>query len=502
MNFAPDTLSLLFIGLMAVLVAWGFLFGILPTALYLGGLHNARLNLKEIETIQARSPWIAVQQFSYFFRQKTLDALFDKYKEKVQTQEENGGFISDIEDYINEETLALRSWQGVVVQIPGSLTALGLLGTFIGLIIGISGIGFSSVEAAVSSIELLLNGVNTAFYTSIVGVIFSVLFNLLYRLEWNYMLRELGLFVEEFHMNVLPTLEEQQREKADQDMKLILERLDRLPKDSGYALAAKNLEAVMSQDNEKRLMPEVRKGLMEGEFSFQIRPKCDLLTGRVSGGETLICWTRGDMGVISPTTYLPVLEGNGYIATVDKYIWEEVCKTLRSWMDRGMHPLPLAVNISKTDILAMNIVDVFSELVHRYHIPPQYLELEIAENAFLQCESIVHEASAELRQKGFRIILDSFNGDFVGLSTVSIDEVDAIKLDLRYVNVDKKQMNSEMLQIYENAVKLRFPITVSGVETAEQLTLLRQIGFTVGQGSYLKPKLMPHEFEQYTGYGQ
>lgn len=496
MNFAPDTLSLLFIGLMSVLLVWGFWFGLLPVALFLGGFQTARQNLLELETVQTSSSWVAVQQVQHMFHQKTLDELFEKYKVKVHTQENDGFLISDIEEFINEDILALHSWQGVVTHIPGSFTALGLLGTFVGLIIGVSGIGFSSVEAAVGSIELLLSGINTAFYTSIVGVIFSVLFNLLYRLEWNYMLRELGLFCDDFHTTVFPTMEEQERIKKVNDMNLILERLDRLPKDATYAVAAENMKSALNSENEKRLLPEVRKGLRDGEFSFNLRPKYDLNSGNIIGGEAAIFWMHGTLGNISANTFLPVLEQNGYIATVDKYLWEEVCKTLRKWLDAGLRPLPIAVNITKTDILAMDIAAVFTDLIHKYRIPPQLLELEIAENAFLQCESIVYEFAELLRQNGFQIIMDLFNGDFVELSTLDITEIDAIKLDLRFIRQNGSRATQTITTIFEKAHKMHCPMLVTGIETAEQIAVLRKAGCNVGQGDYLKEHMSIEKFEE------
>ena len=93
--------------------------------------------------MQASMPWIAVSQMEAFFGQKLLDRLFDEYKRKAEEERKNGMVVEDIDEMINEDELALRSWQGVVLQIPGTLTGLGLLGTFIGLLAGIGSIQIS-----------------------------------------------------------------------------------------------------------------------------------------------------------------------------------------------------------------------------------------------------------------------------------------------------------------------------------------------------------------------
>lgn len=104
-----------------------------------------------------------------------MDQLFREYRVKVKQQRQNGQIVSDLEDILNEDVLALYSWQGVVAQIPGTLTGLGILGTFIGLLRGLRNINFVTVEAALSSVQSILTGIDTAFYTSIAGVILSIL---------------------------------------------------------------------------------------------------------------------------------------------------------------------------------------------------------------------------------------------------------------------------------------------------------------------------------------
>ena len=208
LSIAPDTLSMLVLGVMCAVLVLGFFVGLMPALSYGSGFKTARQNIEHTLDVQSTETWIAVFKIDTLFRQRTLDNLFRDYKNKVEQQKEDGEIVNDVEEYISEDVLSLRTWQGLVLQIPGILTGLGILGTFIGLITGISSVGFSSVEAALESVSTLLGGIETAFYTSIAGVVLSILFNILNRMIWNTMLRDQGMFIESFHKLVIPSVEE------------------------------------------------------------------------------------------------------------------------------------------------------------------------------------------------------------------------------------------------------------------------------------------------------
>lgn len=495
--YAPDILSVLIICIMFVASALGFFFGMNPTMQFSDAFRWAQKSIERVMEVQTSTPWIAVRQIDDFFHQSTLDGMFAAYGRKVEEQREKGEIVSDIEEFINEDSLALRSWQGVVTQIPGTLTALGLLGTFLGLIIGIAGLGFSSVEAALVSVEILVEGIKTAFYTSIVGVIFSVMFNITYKLLWNAMLREMGLFMESFHLNILPSSVEQARSLQHREMQQVLERLDRIPKDKGFSLSnGGSAVKALDSGSEQRLMPEIRNGLNAGEFTFHVQPKCDLATRKIVGGEVLMRWNHGKMGVVPPAAFLPIVEKNGFIVRLDCYIWEEVFKTIRRWIDEGNRPVPLAVNVSKTDILAMDVTAFFTNMAQKYRIPPRYLEVEVTRSAFTDGSDTVRELEEKLRQSGFRLIIDGFNGDFADMHILKDASVDALKLDLRYMEAKAGKEAEAVQEIFTTAQKLNFPLLAEGIENAEMLSTLRRCGCTEGQGYYLHKPMTIEEFEE------
>lgn len=494
--YAPDEVSTVFIVMMEVILFVGVIIGVVPTIQFFHGFQTGLENIDRAMEVQTNSTWSVMVQIDEFFHQRAMDGLFRDYREKVQAQREAGQVLCDIDEYINEEVLALRSWQNVVQQIPGTLTGLGILGTFIGLIIGIRGIEFSTVNAALSSVQTLLSGIQIAFYTSISGVILSLLFNIMYRIAWNVMLRNMGMFIEEFHKNVIPPVEEQLRYRERKEIRQITELLERLPRGQAFSVAGGQGGGAQGAGpgNEQILMPQILQGLRDGEFVFYLQPRFELNSRKVVGAEALVRWNHGKLGTVSPAVFIPVLESNGYITKLDQYIWEQVCVCIRRWIDQGIRPVPLSINVTKTDILAMDITEFFGDMLKKYRIPPRSLEIEIAENAYLQSSHAVLETEAKLRQAGFRVAVDGFNGDYIALSSVENLQADVLKLDLRRFSGSQNQ--GALNALFEQARKLRYSLSVEGIENMEQLGMLRKCGCTEGQGYYLSKPVSLEDFEK------
>lgn len=489
---APDGLSIGIVGLMTAVIFLGVVFGMVPLIRYSAGFEHAMRNIKRTQETQASMPWLVVSRIQNFFNQKLLDRLFDEYKRKVERERKNGMIVGGVDEAINEEELALRCWQGVVVQIPGTLTGLGLLGTFIGLITGINSVEVSSVDAALTSIQTLFGGIQVAFYTSISGVILSILFNIIYKILWNIMVRDLGMFTALFQRNVVPSVEEQQRYAQKKDMQQIQERLNRLPQNGDFSLSNTNGIGPASVGNESILMPQILTGLQNNEFIFYLQPRYDLNTQEIVGAEALVRWKHAKLGMVAPSVFIPLLESNGYITKLDQNIWNQICMKIREWINAGIRPVPISVNISKTDILALNITEVFSNLIKKYRIPPRCIEFDIAQNAYLEARNVTQEFEREVQEKGFKVVVDGFKGDFFALHSDETPALaDAYKFDLRFCKDTKN-----IVAVAEQARNLRISIVAEGIENMEQMSVLRKNGITEGQEFYLSKSVSIEEFEK------
>lgn len=210
-RYLPDYLSMVIVLLMVLLIGCGFFVGVLPVMRLSTAFHVARKCIHRARGIQTSNLWYVIRMEEKVFEHKELDRIFDEYRQKVEECLNEDDIVSSIEEYINEDYIALSTWRSLLIQIPSTLTGLGILGTFLGLILGINNLGFSSIVVMKGSIENLIGGIRVAFYTSIGGIILSILFNLFYNIVWDIMVREMELFYGDFHKYVIPTTKEQIR---------------------------------------------------------------------------------------------------------------------------------------------------------------------------------------------------------------------------------------------------------------------------------------------------
>ena len=155
-----------------------------------------------------------------------MDDIFYEYKLSVEEERRlQKNEQTDLEDLLSAHYIDLKTWKGVVQQIPNTQTGIGILGTFVGLLTGIGNIGFSSAETVVTSVQSLLSGINVAFYTSIAGVIFSILFNMVYKTVCNMTRREMELFYREFHTYVRRRVDDVEKEQQREFQQEVLDYL-------------------------------------------------------------------------------------------------------------------------------------------------------------------------------------------------------------------------------------------------------------------------------------
>lgn len=232
--------------------------------------------------------------------------------------------------------------------------------------------------------------------------------------------------------------------------------------------------------------------LAKGQFEVYLQPKYQIRDGRLAGAEALVRWNHPVLGVVSPAVFIPVLESNGYITKLDQYIWEEVCKTIRVWIDEGVRPMPITVNVTKTDILAIDVAEFFSGMLKKYRIPPKYLDIDISRTAYLETHDVLSETVAQLQQMGFRVVLDGFDGNYMELSALGDIGTDVLKLDL--CSAEMQNRTNALPGIFVQARTLRLNLLAEGIESAEQLNVLRKAGCTEGQGYFFSRPLSVDEF--------
>ena len=122
-------------------------------------------------------------------------------------------------------------------------------------------------------------------------------------------------------------------------------------------------------EEEMQLLVEVTEALERDEFTFFAQPQCDIFTGKVVGAEALVRWQHPTKGLIPPGKFIPVLERSGMVYLLDQLVWEKVCQWLRSWIDRGYRPVPVSINISRIDIMSLDVPAYLGQLLEKYDLP-------------------------------------------------------------------------------------------------------------------------------------
>ncbi len=248
-------------------------------------------------------------------------------------------------------------------------------------------------------------------------------------------------------------------------------------------------------EDELRVLSEARDALNEGQFIIYLQPKCRIKSKKIVGAEALIRWKHPIKGLVPPGVFIPILEKNGFISDVDRYVWELVCKQIREWMDRGIEPVPVSINISRIDILSMDVVKTINQLVEKYGIDKKYLKVEITESAYVENGNKVVDAVQNLRETGYTLLMDDFGSGYSSLNMLQQIEVDVIKMDMKFLDIDKEDMKkglSILKSVISMSNEIDVPLIAEGVETEDQASFLGDMGVRFAQG-YLYYRPMPAE---------
>jgi EAL domain-containing protein (putative c-di-GMP-specific phosphodiesterase class I)/GGDEF domain-containing protein len=245
----------------------------------------------------------------------------------------------------------------------------------------------------------------------------------------------------------------------------------------------------------KFIEDNMNKALEDGEFVMYLQPKCNIADEKVIGAEALVRWIMPGHGVVPPNEFVPVFEKNGFVIKMDRYIWEQACKLIRRWIDLGKTPLPISINVSRRHLKSTKFIDVLEELVSKYDIPKDMLEVEITETVE---EKDIVESMNMLKARGFTLLMDDFGSGYSSLNTLKNTQFDVIKMDRDFLN---DFIGSERGQkIVEHTVQMTKDIGLGmiaeGVETKEQADFLENCGCKAAQGFYYARPMPIEEFEK------
>lgn len=219
------------------------------------------------------------------------------------------------------------------------------------------------------------------------------------------------------------------------------------------------------------------------------------LTDTVS--EALVRWRHHELGLIPPGDFIPRFEQNGQVSEIDRFVWEEVASQIARWKDKYGVTVPVSVNLSRVDIYDPLLESRLDELLEKNGLDRGALSLEVTESAYTENSDEVINVIERLRKNGYEIEMDDFGTGYSSLNLLSSLPVNALKTDREFIkNIGRNEKDDHMIEvILDIAKEINVPVIAEGVETEEQLKLLKKLGCELVQGFYFSRPLPPHEFE-------
>ncbi len=256
-----------------------------------------------------------------------------------------------------------------------------------------------------------------------------------------------------------------------------------------YAFYDESTRSSLKRDYE--IQKKMQSSLDHKEFEVYLQPKYNIQTNKLLGAEALIRWNDSERGLIGPDSFISLFEYNGFITKIDKYVFRQVCRHIRAWLDAGYDPGVISVNLSKAHFSNPNFLDEFENIRKEYSVPPQYIDLEITESLVCQNMALLFDLTEELHNLGYKCSLDDFGSGYSSLNILKNIPVDVLKLDRGFFigNYDDRSMQviNGIISITKN---LGISTVAEGVETTSQIDFLKEIGCDAVQ-TFIYARPMP-----------
>ena len=269
-----------------------------------------------------------------------------------------------------------------------------------------------------------------------------------------------------------------------------------------------------SEETEKVILEEqkieeiMEEALENGEFKVFYQPKIDIKTNKITSCEALVRWFR-EGRVISPNKFIPLFEKNRFIIKLDKYIFQKACEDIQYINKllkeknclKNYNPktkcnnssfITASINISKEHFAYDNFIMEYYDMVKQTNVPRELIELEITESASVYKGIDLKQITKDMKQKGFTIALDDFGTGYSSLNMLQDLSIDVLKIDKSFI--DRIDESNLVKYIIDMAKDFNIKTVAEGVETKEQVDILKNMGCDMAQGYYYSKPLNLEDF--------
>lgn len=282
-------------------------------------------------------------------------------------------------------------------------------------------------------------------------------------------------------------------EKVDIDASQLIARAENMMREEKQKYY-KNLK---KGHHEPIIKQDLLDDISQGNFIVCLVPKMDVNTEEVVGAEAVVRYHHKDLGIMDPGKYITLLEETKLSHYLDLYVFEQVCKTLKKWEQENLPMIPIAVNFTGATLRQVDAAEKMQQLIEQYQVPCEYLEVEVSESYSDMNQEMLAETSNKIRKANVRVILDHFGAKESTISILSIMEFDGLKVDKGIVNNIVGNRRSQIVgkAVIDLCNQLGISVSASGVETRDQLNVLKELGCSYVQGSLFNKPITIDTFE-------
>ncbi|MBE0069709.1 bifunctional diguanylate cyclase/phosphodiesterase, partial [Thermoanaerobacterium thermosaccharolyticum] len=243
------------------------------------------------------------------------------------------------------------------------------------------------------------------------------------------------------------------------------------------------------------MIVNIKKAMLNNEFYLLFQPIYDLKENRIKEVEALARWRNNKYGDIPPSQFIPVIEETGLIKEFGIFIIEDVFKQIKDWRNKGI-VLKVNINVSPLQLRDDDFLFEFDQLISKYKIPLNLVEIEFTETQILDINQQEIKKINELLRRGIRISLDDFGVGYSSLINMIEFPISTIKMDKSLIDrIDEKKVRTLIKGILHISKEMNYEVVAEGVETKEQLSMLKEWGCDKIQGYYISKPKAPREIE-------
>lgn len=246
-----------------------------------------------------------------------------------------------------------------------------------------------------------------------------------------------------------------------------------------------------------KIKKDFEEGLKKNEFKIFMQPKFDIKTEKIVGAEALIRREKNNR-LIMPNEFIKEYEEIGIITKLDMFVLESICKKLKKWKEKKYNLIPISINESRKVLYDKNHINDLKNMIDKYNINPNLIELELTETAVVEDIEKAKQAEKDVHKLGFIVSMDDFGVGYSSFYMLKNINIDILKIDKTFSDEVLEDDRGKIIieTIIEMAKKLKIKTVAEGIEKKEQIEYLKKIGCDMVQGYYYEKPIKIKEFEE------